>query len=243
MTALAHAPMTTLARELRGSYAFIERNVFLTRRYWGWEIAFLVYHIAGALSIAFIGVAMGDRQLLLSLMIGAIFWNYLAAVFSIIAEQVAWERWEGTLEYTMMAPVRRTSQLLGSTLFAVLYGLIHTAILLVVLTLFFGLDLTHANFGAAIGDHARGLAVGHRHLHDGRHPAAHLGREGRADDVRAAVPAAAGQRRVLQHQRPARLDAGPVEVLAGDLHPRGRPARPHRWRARSTRCGRTSGRC
>ena len=151
MTALAHAPMTTLARELRGSYAFIERNIFLTRRYWGWEIAFLVYHIAGALSIAFIGVALGDRQLLLSLMIGAIFWNYLAAVFSIIAEQVAWERWEGTLEYTMMAPVRRTSQLLGSTLFAVLYGLIHTAILLVVLTLFFGLDLTHANFGAAIG--------------------------------------------------------------------------------------------
>ena len=151
MTALAHAPMTTLARELRGSYAFIERNVNLTRRYWGWEIAFLVYHIAGALSIAFIGVALGDRQLLLSLMIGAIFWNYLAAVFSIIAEQGAWERWEGTLEYTMMAPVRRTSQLLGSTLFAVLYGLIHTAILLVVLTLFFGLDLTHANFGAGIG--------------------------------------------------------------------------------------------
>jgi ABC-2 type transport system permease protein len=72
-------------------------------------------------------------------------------VFSIIAEQVAWERWEGTLEYTMMAPVRRTSQLLGSTLFAVLYGLIHTAILLVALTLFFGLDLTHANFGAALG--------------------------------------------------------------------------------------------
>jgi ABC-2 type transport system permease protein len=143
--------MTTLARELRGSYAFIERNIFLTRRYWGWEIAFLVYHIAGALSIAFIGVAQGDRLLLLSLMIGAIFWDYLAAVFSIIAEQVAWERWEGTLEYTMMAPVRRTSQLLGSTLFAVLYGLVHTAILLVALTLFFGLDLTHANFGAALG--------------------------------------------------------------------------------------------
>ena len=33
-------PMTTLARELRGSYAFIERNLFLVKRYWGWEFAF-----------------------------------------------------------------------------------------------------------------------------------------------------------------------------------------------------------
>ena len=80
--------MALMTHELKASYAFIERNFFLSRRYWGWEIAFLVYHIAGALSIAFIGVALGDRQLLLSLMIGAIFWNYLAAVFSIIAEQV-----------------------------------------------------------------------------------------------------------------------------------------------------------
>ena len=42
--------MTTLAHELKASYAFMERNFFLTRRYWGWEIAFLVYSVAGALS-------------------------------------------------------------------------------------------------------------------------------------------------------------------------------------------------
>ena len=148
MTTLAHAPMTTLARELQRSYAFVERNFYLTRRYWGWEVAWLVYSAAGALSITLIGRQLGDERLIFSLIIGAIFWNYLSILFSLIAEQIAWERWEGTLEYTMMAPVRRISQLLGSVGFAVVYGLIHTAAILIVLVLFFGLDLTHANFAA-----------------------------------------------------------------------------------------------
>ena len=141
--------MTTMAREMRGSYAFIERNFFLVKRYWGWEFAFLVYAIAGALSIAFIGKDQNNQELLVSLMIGAIFWNYLSIVFGFIAEPVAWERWEGTLEYTFMAPVRRWTQLLGSTLFAVLYGLVHTTVILLVLSLFFGLDLSQANFATA----------------------------------------------------------------------------------------------
>jgi ABC-2 type transport system permease protein len=138
-----------LVREFRGSYAFIERNLFLVKRYWGWEFAFLIYAIAGALSITFIGVEQDNQELVLSLMIGAIFWNYLSIVFGFIAETVAWERWEGTLEYTFMAPIRRWVQLLGSTMFAVMYGLIHTTVILVVLTLFFGLDLSHANFVTA----------------------------------------------------------------------------------------------
>ena len=48
-----------------------------------------------------------------------------------------------------MAPIRRWTQLLGSTVFAVIYGLVHTAVILVVLTLFFGLDLSHADFATA----------------------------------------------------------------------------------------------
>jgi ABC-2 type transport system permease protein len=142
--------MTVMAREMKASYAFIERNWHLTKRYWGWEVAYLVYGIAGALSITLIGKDQDNSRLLFALMIGAIFWNYLSVLFEIIAEQIAWERWEGTLEYTMMAPVRRSSQLLGSTLFAVIYGLVHTAVILVVLTLFFGLDLSRADFGTAI---------------------------------------------------------------------------------------------
>ena len=141
--------MTVVRREMRASLAFVEWNFNLTKRYWGWELAFLVYAVAGALSITLIGAEAGSRRLIFSLMIGAIFWNYLSVVFSFIAETIAWERWEGTLEYTMMAPVRRYAQLLGSTAYAVLYGLVHTAVVLAVLVLFFGLDLSRANLGAA----------------------------------------------------------------------------------------------
>ncbi|HET7728318.1 MAG TPA: ABC transporter permease [Candidatus Limnocylindrales bacterium] len=129
--------MTLLTQELRASYAFVERNFFLTRRYWGWEVAFLVYSVAGALSISLIGADVGDDRLLLSLIVGAVFWNYLSVVFSWIAETIAVERWEGTLEYTFMAPIRRWTQLLGSCLYAMVYGLVHTAVILVVLVLFF----------------------------------------------------------------------------------------------------------
>lgn len=59
------------------------------------------------------------------------------------------ERWEGTLEYPMMAPVRRSVQLLGSALYAVIYGFIHTPILLIVPALFFSPDLGRTNVSAA----------------------------------------------------------------------------------------------
>ena len=138
--------MTIVAHELKASYAFIERNFYLSRRYWGWEIAFLAYSVAGALSISLIGVSQGSETLLLSLMIGAIFWNYLSVVFSWIAETITVERWEGTLEYTMMAPIRRWSQLLGSVVYAMVYGLVHTSVIFVALVLFFPqLDLSGAN--------------------------------------------------------------------------------------------------
>jgi ABC-2 type transport system permease protein len=142
--------MTVLTNELRASYAFVERNFNLTKRYWGWEVAFMVYSVAGALAVTLIGRDQNSARLILSLMIGATFWNYLSVVFSIIAEQISWERWEGTLEYTMMAPVRRVSQLLGSTVFAILWGFIHTTVVLTVLVLFFGIDLSHADFVTAL---------------------------------------------------------------------------------------------
>jgi ABC-2 type transport system permease protein len=139
--------MTALTHEIKASYAFIERNFFLSRRYWGWEIAFLVYSAAGALSISLIGAQAGDPRLLLTLMVGAIFWNYLSVVFSWIAETIAIERWEGTLEYTMMAPIRRSTHLLGAVAYAMIYGLIHTAAILVAVVLFFP-DLSFANANA-----------------------------------------------------------------------------------------------
>jgi ABC-2 type transport system permease protein len=125
--------LALLTHELKASYAFVERNFFLTRRYWGWELAFLIYSVAGALSISLIGAAEGNETLLLTLIIGAVFWNYLSVVFSWIAETIAVERWEGTLEYTFMAPVRRWTQLLGSCVYAMGYGLVHTAAVFILL--------------------------------------------------------------------------------------------------------------
>ncbi|MEZ0239583.1 MAG: ABC transporter permease [Chloroflexota bacterium] len=143
--------MTLLTHELKASYAFIERNFFLSRRYWGWEIAFLVYSAAGALSVSLIGAQSGDSRLLLTLIVGAIFWNYLSVVFSWIAETIAIERWEGTLEYTMMAPVRRSTHLLGAVAYAMVYGLIHTAAILVAMVLFFpDLSIAQANAGTVV---------------------------------------------------------------------------------------------
>jgi len=141
--------MAVLTRELRGSFAFFERNYNLVKRYWGWEFGFLVYAIAAALSVTLIGKQQGSEELILYLVIGAVFWNYLSVVFSFIAETITWERWEGTLEYTMMAPVRRITHLLGSTLFALVYGFIHTSIVLAVLIMFFGIDLSNANWATA----------------------------------------------------------------------------------------------
>src|SRR6266576_6219812 len=144
--------MAMLAHEMKASYAFIERNFYLTKRYWGWEIAFLIYSVAGALSVSLIGADLGNARLLLTLMVGAIFWNYLSVVFSWIAETIAVERWEGTLEYTMMAPIQRWSRLIGSVVYAMVYGLIHTSVIFIALVLFFPqLDLSGANPATVVG--------------------------------------------------------------------------------------------
>jgi ABC-2 type transport system permease protein len=142
--------MAVIGRELKASYAFVERNFYLTKRYWGWEVAWFVYALTSALTVTLIGADQGDKRLLVSLLIGAVFWNYLSIVFGFIAETVAWERWEGTLEYTFMAPVRRYTQLVGSTAYAIVYGLIHTGLVILALVFFFGLNISEANFTTAI---------------------------------------------------------------------------------------------
>lgn len=141
--------MTIATRELRASFAFVERNFNLTKRYWGWEVAWLVYSIASALAVSFIGVDQNNGLLLQFLVIGTIFWNFLSIVFGFIGETVTWERWEGTLEYTFMAPVRRYTQLIGSTLYAVAYAVVQMVIILGVMLLFFGVEFTGGNFVTA----------------------------------------------------------------------------------------------
>ncbi len=145
--------MTQLVQEIRASYAFVERNFNLVKRYWGWEVVWLTYSIASALSIAYIGAGMeqisGQKvdvdYLVLYLLVGTLVWRYLSIVFDAISEMIAWERWEGTIEYTFMAPVSRLTHMLGQTIFSVVYGLLFSGVILIVVVLFFHLDLSQAN--------------------------------------------------------------------------------------------------
>ena len=43
--------------ETRASLAFVERNLYLVRRYWHLELAFLVFNVASAMSVLYIGEA------------------------------------------------------------------------------------------------------------------------------------------------------------------------------------------
>jgi ABC-2 type transport system permease protein len=151
--------MAQLVSEIRASYAFVERNFNLVKRYWGWEIVWLAYSIANALSITFIGAgteaitgqAIDTDYLILYLLVGTLVWHYLAVVFDNVSEMIAWERWEGTIEYTFMAPISRFTHMIGQTLFSLVYGLLHTGIILGVVVLFFRLDLSGANlFGGLL---------------------------------------------------------------------------------------------
>jgi ABC-2 type transport system permease protein len=145
----------TLRLELVGLSGIVERNAYIIRRYIWWELAFFVWTLANTLTIVFIakGLPPGADvdKLTTVLLIGALVWSYLGMVFELLIEMVQWERWEGTIEYTFMAPLSRPMHLVGTGLFAVLYGLVRTAILWVVLTaFFFDLNLSSPNYGGAL---------------------------------------------------------------------------------------------
>jgi ABC-2 type transport system permease protein len=146
----------SLREELIGLGGVVERNFYLTRRYVWWDLAFFVWTVANTLTIVFIakgfeatGGTIDVNRATTTLLIGAVVWAYLGIIFEFITETVAWERWEGTIEYTFMAPLSRAMHLGGSGVFAVLYGLARAILLFFVVALFFGLSLPDANFPAA----------------------------------------------------------------------------------------------
>jgi ABC-2 type transport system permease protein len=130
---------------LRQTWAFFFRDYHLTRRYMSWVIVFTFYAIVNSATIALIGVAAGDRRLTLVLLVGVLLWNFLSTLFSEIANSITYERWEGTLEYTFMAPVSRFVHLAGVSLFTMCYSIVRTIIIVAGLWLFIDLDLAHAN--------------------------------------------------------------------------------------------------
>ncbi len=151
--------MSSLIHQGRATYAFFERNWNITKRYWAWELVWLVYLIVNALSVTYIGASAGAitgvkninvNSFILYLLIGTSVWSYLSVTFDGVTDIINMERWEGTIEYTFMAPISRFTHLIGSCWYAVVHGLLFTFIQLVVVGAFFHLDLSHANYLTAV---------------------------------------------------------------------------------------------
>jgi ABC-2 type transport system permease protein len=145
--------------ELIAVWGYVQRNYFLTKRYFMWELVWLTFTTVNAMSITFIGAGAAELKggqnidmqgYMTFLLIGALIWSYLSMIFDILSETVQWERWEGTIEYTFMSPTSRVTHLLGMGVYAIVYGIIRTALVLGVAMLAFDLDLSNANYLAAL---------------------------------------------------------------------------------------------
>jgi len=147
--------------QLSLAYAFVEREIALSKRYWAWEIVWLVYGIVTSLSVAYIGLAAPAiaggsadpaqvSRFVLYLLVGTITWRFLGLIFEQMAETIAWERWEGTIESTFMAPVPRVTHLLGMCGATMVRALGFSVAILAAVALFVPVDLSHANAASAL---------------------------------------------------------------------------------------------
>jgi ABC-2 type transport system permease protein len=139
----------------RLAWAFVERQTNLWKRYWAWEIVWLVYGVVNTLAITFIAKQVGKSgatseadvsKLILFLLIGTLVWAYLSAVLDDISLVVTWERWEGTIEHTLMAPVPRALHLIGMSVFGVLHATLRTLLIFAIAIPFFNIDFGGANW-------------------------------------------------------------------------------------------------
>src|SRR5438105_8973888 len=146
--------MSSLMHQGRATYAFFERNWNLAKRYWGWELVWLVYNIVNAMSVTYIGlsaqlitgVKINTNFFILYLLIGTAVWSYLSVTFDGVTDIINMERWEGTIEYTFMAPISRFTHMIGSCVYAVVHGLLFTILQLLIIAFFFHLDLSHTSY-------------------------------------------------------------------------------------------------
>lgn len=146
--------------EANAFVGFMERQKNLYRRYWAWELVWFVYSVVSVMSIGYLASGLASlgveasavslQQAQLYLLVGALLWSYLSLVFFEVAFAIGWERWEGTIEYTFMAPVRRLTHLLGICAFSLIYGLGRTLLVGLIVVVTFGLDLSRADLPGAL---------------------------------------------------------------------------------------------
>jgi ABC-2 type transport system permease protein len=152
-------PRASLREQCSLGWAFVERQTNLWKRHWAWEVVWLVYGVVNTLAVTFIAKQLADEgvvtgkqanDLVLFLLIGTLVWAYLSAILDDISLVVTWERWEGTIEHTLMAPVPRVAHLVGTATFGVMHAFVRTSLIMVCSLPFFDVDLSAANWGTAI---------------------------------------------------------------------------------------------
>ena len=134
---------------------------------------------------------------------------------SSMTEPVAWERWEGTIEYTFMAPLSRLVHLFGRAPSRSSTALVRAS----------SCSSPSRVLGLHAGRELRGGVRGardrvdllHRRRHDDLGAAADLAGEGRAARLRRPGPDARRLGRLLPGERHAGVDAVAREDLAGDV--------------------------
>lgn len=134
-----------MQRTIRQLLAFVFRDYHLNRRYLSWVLVFVFYSLVSTATVALIGVAAHDFRMTLKLLLGGLLWSFLSAMFHEIANSISYERWEGTLEYTFMAPVSRFVHLSGVSIFSVFYSMFRIVLIVAGLYLFIPFNLHGAN--------------------------------------------------------------------------------------------------
>src|SRR6202166_4893701 len=165
MTTAGQALSLPAPKRVALGWAFFERQANLWKRYWAWEVVWLIYGVVNTLAITFIakqagrsGLARASEvpKLVLFLMIGTLVWAYVSAVLDDMSLVIMWERWEGTIEHTFMTPVSRVVHLVGMSIFGVVHATVRTLLILACALPFFAIGFPHASWMAA----ASVIAVG-----------------------------------------------------------------------------------
>lgn len=139
-------------------WAFIERQINLWKRYWAWELVWLVYGVVNTLAITFIATEAGRtgalrpagvEELTLFLLVGTLMWAYLAGVLDDMSLVIMWERWEGTIEHTLMTPVSRVVHLVSMAIFGIGHAVVRTLLILICALPFLSVSFANASWLSA----------------------------------------------------------------------------------------------
>lgn len=142
--------MSRLALRSQQLAGFFYRDFAISRAEWSWVAVFTFYALVNSATIALIGIAAHNDMLTLNLVLGAALWSFLSVLFSEIAQSIAFERWDGTLEFTFMSPAPRIIHLAGVSLYAAIYACLRLVLVVLGLGLLLPVHLTSMNIPGLI---------------------------------------------------------------------------------------------